>query len=74
MKWKEPAFGATPMLKALTAANAHRKAQAFDLAAEQKIRKMLIQGNLPIVNGSGTVHGKSYNLQRDFDLTNKHFK
>jgi hypothetical protein len=27
-----------------------------------------------IVNGIGTVHGKSYNLQRDFDLTNKYFK
>lgn len=40
MKWKEPTFGATPMLKALTAANAHRKAQAFDLAAEQKKQKL----------------------------------
>ncbi|MCP3746761.1 hypothetical protein [Paenibacillus sp. A3M_27_13] len=40
MKWKEPTFGATPMLKALTTANAHRKAQAFDLAAEQKKQKL----------------------------------
>lgn len=39
MKWKEPTFGATPMLRALTTANAHRKAQAFDLAAEQKKTK-----------------------------------
>ncbi|WP_155983949.1 hypothetical protein [Paenibacillus sp. 1-18] len=31
MKWKEPIFGATPMLKALTTANAHRKVKAFDL-------------------------------------------
>ncbi|MEK4457672.1 MULTISPECIES: hypothetical protein [unclassified Paenibacillus] len=34
MKWKEPAFGATPMLKALTTANAHRKAKVLDLVAE----------------------------------------
>ncbi|MDR6778673.1 hypothetical protein J2W98_002950 [Paenibacillus peoriae] len=34
MKWKEPTFGATPMLKALATANAHRKAKAFDLVAE----------------------------------------
>ncbi|AHM68434.1 hypothetical protein [Paenibacillus polymyxa] len=40
MKWKEPTFGATPMLKALTTANAHRKAQAFDLVAEQKKQKL----------------------------------
>ncbi|KJD47553.1 N-acetylglucosaminidase [Paenibacillus terrae] len=40
MKWKEPTFGATPMLKALTAANAHRKAKAFDLVAEQKKQKL----------------------------------
>ncbi|WP_025716669.1 hypothetical protein [Paenibacillus sp. 1-18] len=40
MKWKEPTFGATPMLKALTTANAHRKAKAFDLAAEQKKQKL----------------------------------
>lgn len=32
MKWKEPTFGATPMLKALTIANAYREAGAFDLA------------------------------------------
>lgn len=40
MKWKEPTFGATPMLKALTTANAHRKARAFDLSAEQKKQKL----------------------------------
>jgi hypothetical protein len=40
MKWKEPTFGATPMLKALTAANARRKAQAFDLVTEQKKQKL----------------------------------
>ncbi|MEK4430463.1 MULTISPECIES: glycoside hydrolase family 19 protein [Paenibacillus] len=40
MKWKEPTFGATPMLKALTTANAHSKAMAFDLAAEQKKQKL----------------------------------
>ncbi|WP_025676776.1 hypothetical protein [Paenibacillus polymyxa] len=40
MKWKEPTFGATPMLRALTTANAHRKAKAFDLAAEQKKQKL----------------------------------
>ncbi|MBE0340152.1 hypothetical protein E4V51_01810 [Paenibacillus sp. 28ISP30-2] len=40
MKWKEPTFGATPMLKALTTANAHRKAKAFDLVAEQKKQKL----------------------------------
>ncbi|APQ61677.1 hypothetical protein PPOLYM_01085 [Paenibacillus polymyxa] len=40
MKWKESTFGATPMLKALATANAHRKAQAFDLVAEQKKQKL----------------------------------
>lgn len=40
MKWKEPTFGATPMLKALTAASARKKAKSFDLVAEQKKQKL----------------------------------
>ncbi|MBU7314287.1 lysozyme [Paenibacillus oleatilyticus] len=36
MKWKEPTFGPTPLLKALMGANARRKAQAADLEAEQQ--------------------------------------
>ncbi|MFB0841350.1 hypothetical protein [Paenibacillus oleatilyticus] len=36
MKWKEPTFGPTPLLKALMGANARRKAQAADLEGEQK--------------------------------------
>ncbi|AKG35289.1 hypothetical protein [Paenibacillus durus] len=40
MNWKEPTFGATPMMKALTAANARRKARAFDLVKEQKQIKL----------------------------------
>ncbi|WP_028591273.1 hypothetical protein [Paenibacillus massiliensis] len=40
MKWKEPTFGATPMLKALTTASARKKAKSFDLVAEQKKQKL----------------------------------
>lgn len=40
MKWKEPTFGATPMLKALTASSARMKAKSFDLVEEQKKQKL----------------------------------
>ncbi|WP_127489372.1 N-acetylmuramidase domain-containing protein [Paenibacillus ehimensis] len=41
MKWKEPTFGPTPLLRSLMAANARRKAQSFDLEAEQKQLKLV---------------------------------
>ncbi|MMZ64176.1 hypothetical protein D1872_264790 [compost metagenome] len=49
-------------------------AQAAVDKSKTKYREDVSSRKFTIVNGTGTVHGKSYDLQRDFDLTNNHFK